>query len=510
MKSLANLKKTAIWITLLALFLKLSGFLRESIVAKVFGVSDNTDGFYLAFAFITLVVAMISGGFNNVFLPLYVKHRKDEPERTEKDANGILNSTVLLFLGITLVGFFLVPYIVPFIYGDMNSTTKQVAVSVTQIFVVFISIIALNGVLDSYLQARRIFVPAQISKVFATLMAAVFALLFAETWGIRSVAYGFVVGTIIGTILQFFYLIRSGYKWTPTIKVDKVFRTAFLALIVPSLLNALVGQLNMFIDKTFASGIGNGAVTYLNNASLIVSIPNAIYATTIAAIIFTMLSDQIDQKKKFQGTFFMGMEISFLTLLPIAAGLLIVGDLAISFIYERGKFTPADTHHTYMALILYLPMIVAQGLQFIVSKSMYARGRTSTIFKISVTTILLNIILNYVFVRLFSYPGLALSSSLVAIYYLVVSAIVVYRDFDKSESLRLFTLVWRGIPPVIIMIVPLYFLRQVPFIHHLYSLWQLAILIPLGVVLYVVSLRVIYREGFNRLLGLVKKRAKKA
>jgi putative peptidoglycan lipid II flippase len=360
--------------------------------------------------------------------------------------------------------------------------------------------------LDSYLQARRIFVPAQISKVFATLMAAVFALLFAKTWGIGSVASGFVVGTILGTILQFIYLIRSGYRWTPTIKVDKVFRTAFLALIVPSLLNALVGQLNMFIDKTFASGIGGGAVTYLNNASLIVSIPTAIYATTIAAIIFTMLSDQIDHKKKFQGTFFMGMEISFLTLLPIAAGLLIVGDLAISFIYERGKFTPNDTHHTYMALILYLPMIVAQGLQFIVSKSMYARGRTSTIFKISVTTILLNIILNYLFVRIFSYPGLALSSSIVAIYYLVVSAVVVYRDFDKSESLKLFTLVWRGIPPVIIMIVPLYFLRQVPLINHLYSLWQLVILIPLGVALYVISLRLIYREGFNRLLGLTKKR----
>ncbi|MFP3472748.1 hypothetical protein R0J90_22095, partial [Micrococcus sp. SIMBA_144] len=69
----SNLKKTAIWITLLALILKLSGFLRESIIAREFGANDYTDGYLIAFSFITLVVALISIGFNNVFLPLYVK-----------------------------------------------------------------------------------------------------------------------------------------------------------------------------------------------------------------------------------------------------------------------------------------------------------------------------------------------------------------------------------------------------------------------------------------------------
>src|SRR5690606_41798224 len=124
-------------------------------------------------------------------------------------------------------------------------------------------------------------------------------------------------------------------------------------LIVPSLLNSVVGQINLFVNKAFASGTGlEGAVTYLNNSQLIVSIPNAIYAATLAAIIFTLMSEQIDDLPKFKDTVFRGMEISFITLVPIAVGLWVVGDAAISFIYERRAFTAADTESTYAALLL--------------------------------------------------------------------------------------------------------------------------------------------------------------
>ncbi|MFL8936303.1 murein biosynthesis integral membrane protein MurJ [Rossellomorea oryzaecorticis] len=506
---MSTLKKTAIWITLLALVLKLSGFLRESIIANEFGANEYTDGYLLAFTFITLIVAMIASGFNNVFLPMYVKNRKENPEQTEKDANGILNSTVLIFLVVTAAGYFLVPYFVPLIFGHMHPVTEDIAVEITQFFFLFMSAIALNGILESYLQARRVFVPSQISKLLATLMGAVFALLFSNMWGIQSLAYGFIFGTVLGAIIQFSFLLKKGFQWQPTLHVNKEFRKAFLALIIPSFLNSIVGQVNMFVDKTFASGTIEGAVTYLNNASLLVSIPNAIYATTIAAIIFTLLSEQIDNPRKFQDTFFMGMEISLLTLLPIAAGLLVVGEAALSFIYERGAFTSEDTQSTYTALLFYLPLIVTQGLQFIVSKSMYARGRTAIIFRISVTTIVVNIILNYFLVKSMGYPGLALSSSIVAVYYLVVSSIVVYKDFEKSEVKRLTSLALRSLPPTIIMVIPLYLLQQLDWFSGLYSLWKLAILVPLGALLYALSLRVFYREGFNRLLELVKKKKKK-
>lgn len=503
---MSRLKKTAIWITMLALVLKLSGFLRESIIANEFGVSKYTDGYVLAFSFVTLALAMISGGFNNVFLPLYVKYKNEHPEEAERNANGIMNMTFLLFLIITITGYFFVPKFVPFLYGAMTEGIEAVAVEVTQIFFLFLSFVALNGILDSYLQGRRVFVPSQISKLLATLMGAVFALLFADIWGINSLAYGFIVGTLLGTCIQFVYLLKSGYRWRPTLKVGKAFRHSFLILLVPSLLNSVVGQINMYVNKVFASS-DTGAVTYLNDSSLLVSIPHTIYGTTIAVIIFTLLSEQVNDRKKFQDTFFMGMELSLITLLPVAVGLFLVGDAAISFIFERGEFTATDTHNTYIALIFYVPMIVTQGLQYIVSKSMYAREKTAIVMRISVTTIALNIFLNWLLFEPFGYPGLALTSSFVSVYYLVVTTIFVYKDFDKHEVHRLWGLIARVLPATILMAVPVYLVKEFTVVGEWYSLFQLAILVPIGAVLYVAGTYVFYRPGFNRLVGLLRKKA---
>lgn len=508
MKDMSKLRRTAFYITFLAILLKLSGFLRESIIARQFGANEYTDGYLLAFSFITLVVAMISGGFNNVFLPLYVKHKKSAPAATEKNANGIMNSTVAVFLLVTVAGFFFVPKLIPYIFGSMHPTTEVITVEITQIFFLFMSAIALNGILESYLQGRRIFVPVQVSKLLATLMGAVFAVLFSEQWGIHSLAYGFVTGIILGIIIQFLFLQRSGFRWEPTLAVEKKFRAAFLVLLFPALLNSVVGQINMFVNKLFASGTIEGAVTYLNNASLLVSIPNAIYATTVAAIIFTLLSEQVDNPKKFQKTVFTGMELSLVSLLPIAVGLFLVGEAAISFVYERGQFTAADTANTYVALMMYVPLIVTQGLQYIVSKSMYARGKTAIILKISSTTILLNVVLNYLLVGPFGYPGLALSSSLVSVYYLSVTSVFVYREFEAEERKRLWNLFMRVVPGTIMMAVPIFLLQRFTGVTELYSLFQLMILVPLGAVLYVGGTYVFYREGFRRVVSLVLKRRK--
>lgn len=502
---MSKLKRTALVITFLAILVKLSGFLRESIIARQFGANEYTDGYLLSFSFITLVVAMISGGFNNVFLPLYVKYKKNNPGIAEKSANGIMNATVLIFFGVTVGGFFFVPSLVPFIFGQMNPTTEQVAIEVTQVFFLFMSAIALNGILESYLQGRRIFVPVQTAKLLATLMGAIFALLFSERWGIHSLAYGFIVGVLLGTVIQFYYLQKSGFRWKPSVKVEKSFQATFLVLLFPALLNSVVGQINMFVNKLFASGTVEGAVTYLNNASLLVNIPNAIYATTVAAIIFTLLSEQVDDTKKFQWTVFRGLELSLITLLPIAVGLLLVGEAAISFVYERGFFTQVDTVNTYVALVMYVPLIVTQGLQYIISKSMYARGKTAIILKISLTTILLNIILNYLLVGPFGYPGLAISASIVSVYYLGVTSYFVLRDFDMEERTRVGTLLVRVLPATVLMAGPLYLVMRYTRVDELYSLLQLVILIPLGAVLYIGGTYVFYREGFRRVVGLVRK-----
>ncbi|MFJ7934356.1 murein biosynthesis integral membrane protein MurJ [Sporosarcina sp. NPDC096371] len=502
---MSRLKQAALWTTALALVLKLSGFVREAISAKEFGVTAETSAYALAFAFITLIVAMISTGFNNVFLPMYVKRRKAGLDDGDSNANALLNWTMIIFGGVSLLGWFFADAFVPLIYGHMSPELEALSVEMTQIFFAFMTIIALSGVLDSYLQSRRIFVPSQVAKLLATLMAALFALFFSDVWGIFSLVYGFIAGTMIGVLIQIIALARSDYKWRPEFKMEREFKMAFLVLIVPSLLNSVVGQVNLFVNRSFASGTGDTAVTYLDKASLIISIPNAIYATTLAAIIFTLMSEQTENVAKFRDTTFRGMEISLVTLLPIAVGLLVVGDAAISFLYERGEFTATDTANTHLALLLYLPIIVFQGMQLILSKSMYARGKTAVVFRISVTTIAINFLLNWLLVDKYGYPALAISATVVSIYYFTVSMVVVYRDLGIAEFKRFARMSWRVVVPAIVMGLAVWGLKSVTGAGDWYSLWQLAVLVPFGVAVYAVMVRLFYKEGFNRFVGLLRR-----
>lgn len=500
---MASLKKAALWTTVLALLLKLSGFIRESVIASQFGISAETDGYNLAFGFITLVVAMIATGFNNVFLPMYVKRRANgEPDT---NANALLNWTVILFVIISIVGWLLAKDFVPFIYGNMSEEVEVIAVKITQIFFLFMTMIALSGLLESYLQSRRIFVPTQLAKLLATLCSAVFALFFSDVWGIYAVAYGFVFGTVLGAAIQSFYLIRSDYQWRPDLKMESDFRKAFIILIIPSLLNSVVGQFNLFVNRFFASGIGEGPVTILSYSSLITSIPPAIYSISLAAIIFTLMSEQVEKIDQFKQTFFRGMELSLVILLPVAIGLIVVGDSVISFIYERGAFTANDTQLVYVALLLYVPTIVFQGMQLMLSKSMYARGKTVVVFRISVTTILVNFFMNWLLVDRYGYPALAVSASVVSIYYFVVSMIVVYKDLGMSEFKKFMKMSVRVIPPAFLMGIVVWGVKYIFDTEDWYSLIELTVLVPIGIIVYVITLRVFHREGFNRILRLVKR-----
>lgn len=501
---MASLKRAALWTTALALLVKLSGFIRESVIARQFGISAETDGYNLAFGFITLVVAMIATGFNNVFLPMYVKRRGEGAGDT--NANALLNWTMVIFAVISVLGWAFAEAFVPFIYGNMTVEVEVIAVNITQIFFAFMTMIALSGLLESYLQSSRIFVPSQMAKLLATLFSALFALFFSDVWGIYAVAYGFVFGTVVGALIQTFYLIRSDYQWRPDVRMESDFRKAFIVLIIPSLLNSVVGQVNLFVNRFFASGIGEGPVTILSYSSLITSIPTAIYGTTLAAIIFTLMSEQVSKIDEFKQTFFRGMELSLITLLPIAVGLGIVGDAVISFIYERGEFTAEDTQLVYVALLLYLPIIVFQGMQLILSKSMYARGKTAVVFRISVTTILVNFIMNWLLVDVFGYPALAVSASVVSIYYFAVSMVVVYKDLGVAEFKRFVRMSVRVVVPAAVMGLVVWGVKVMTGAEDWYSLVELAVLVPIGAVVYSVVLKLVYPVGFNRLLGMVKRR----
>src|SRR5690606_13557715 len=156
----------------------------------------------------------------------------------------------------------------------------------------------------------------------------------------------------------------------------------------------------------------------------------------------------------------------------------------------------------------YLPIIIFQGMQLILSKSMYARGKTAVVFRISVTTIAVNLLLNWLLVDRYGYTALAFAASVVSIYYFTVSRIVVYKDLGWDQLRRFGTTAWRILIPAVVMGAVVWGAKQLLGAEDWYSLIQLAVLVPLGIIVYAVMLRIVHPHGFKRFLGLARRRKK--
>lgn len=501
---MSSLKKSGIIIVILSLFVKLIGFLRESIIAKQFGASEVTDGYLIAFSVVTLVVIMTSEGFNSVFLPLFLKEKQKNEAHGMRTASALLNRMIAGLVVLTVVMYVLIPILIPLIFQKAPPETEKMIIELTQFFTLFLTFISLNGMFESYLQAYRSFIPTQIARLLATITAVVFAILFADIWGIYSLAYGFITGTFLGILCQLYFLIgKYKFKYELSFSMDPTFKQQFLALFFPAILSAVVGQINVFVDKIFSSGTIKGAVTYLNNSSLLISIPNAIFASTIVAIIFTLLSEQTGQLQQFQKIFSRGIKITAILLMPITAGFIVLGLPIIQFVYERGAFSHADSLQTLQAFYVYLPLILIQGFQYIVLKAMYAKGQTRIIFFLSTITIILNIVFNYFFIQWFGYLGTALSSTMIAFFFLLASMWVLTREFEAGQLWMNSKIILQSAIPALFMGVPLYFMQQLAFIENLMPIVNIVITGILGIVLYTVGLRYFYKDGFLEVMELV-------
>ena len=155
------------------------------------------------------------------------------------------------------------------------------------------------------------------------------------------------------------------------------------------------------------------------------------------------------------------------------------------------------------------PLIITQGLILIPIKAMYAIGATKQLLKISSTTIILNVVLNYALLEWMGYPGVALSSSLVSFYYITLVSRAIYKEMPDGEAARLIQLIRNMILPMIVMAVPILLIQFFTPIEQLYSLYQLSILVPIGALFYGVGLYLFYREGFYQILEVVRKRKSK-
>jgi putative peptidoglycan lipid II flippase len=145
--------------------------------------------------------------------------------------------------------------------------------------------------------------------------------------------------------------------------------------------------------------------------------PIGVFGVAIATATLPAISRQaaLQELGDFRRTLASSLRLAFVLTIPSAVGLMVLGRPIIALIYERGRFGPEDSAHTANALACYAIGLAGYAAIRILAPAFYALGDSKTPMRISLLSMVLNFVMNWLLVHRFHERGLALSTSAVAI-----------------------------------------------------------------------------------------------
>jgi len=425
-----NLLRAASTVSLLTLASRVTGLVREQLIAASFGASAATDAFNVAFRLPNLFRRLFAeGAFSQAFVPLLGATREREGEAaTRALVDAVATVLTLALLVVCLLGVAAAPVLVWLIGSGLERFDTAVALTRWMFpYIGFMSLVALAaGILNTY---KRFAVPAA-TPVLLNLSVIAAAWLLAprmSAWGLDPI-YALAVGVMLGGVLQLAVqlpaLSRLGLLPRLALAPARVAAAwrhpgmrQVLRQMAPALLGVSVAQLSLLINTQIATHVGVGAVSWLTYADRLMEFPTALLGVALGVVLLPQLSARSarDDAEGYSGLIDWGLRLVLLGTLPCALALLLFPQALVAVLYHYGAFTAQDVAQTVRALQGYGVGLLGLVAVKILAPAFYARQDIRTPVKIAIVSLVATQAMNLVLVPWLGHAGLALSIGLAAL-----------------------------------------------------------------------------------------------
>jgi putative peptidoglycan lipid II flippase len=428
---------------------RILGLARDQVLAYYFGAGDAMDAFRVAFRVPNLVRDLFAeGAMSAAFVPTFTRELTLEGKpRAWRLANSVMTSLVLATGGLVLLGIaFAEPLVRLYAVGFDDIPGKvELTVALARIMTPFLTLVALAAVCMGMLNALgHFFVPALSPAMFnmATIVMTVALVPFASDLGVQPivlVAIATLVGGLGQLLIQLPPLRREGYGYRPALDLRDPALGRVLLLMGPGTIGMAATQINVFVNTQFASNEGTGAISWLDYAFRVMYLPIGLFGVSIAAASTPALSRlaATNDAAQMRSTIASAIGLMLALNIPATLGLIALAGPIVALIFEHGKFTSADTTATARALQLYAIGLVGYSIVRIVSPTFYALHRSRIPVIASMASVIVNVILNIVLVRVMGFAGLALGTSVAAMVNAALQVVMLRQALGGIEGARI-------------------------------------------------------------------------
>lgn len=416
---------------------KILSYLWEAILAAFLGATDQADAFYMTTSIFGILYPILDLGIWKVFLPTY---KSKLVENKEKKAEDIANTAVTLFLilSVALVLFLIVfaKPLVALMAPGFDPEKRKITVHYLKLSAPAYLLMATASVVGAMLQSREKFLGSQIREIGTHVSKIVFIFIFYRFFGIYAAVTAMIVGSVFRLIIQLPFI---NWKWKFRLNFD--FKDPDIAPMIKGLpsvaITATIAHINSLIDKIIASGTVSGAVSCLNYGNKLLHVFSGTISTAIATAVYPSIIQHIAKREEdklqvlLKNVF---CALMFFTI-PISIFCFLFSTELVTVAFQRGAFDADATTLTAGVFVGYCLGMLFLAVTTVITNVFYGFGDTKISMYVSIVEIVLNILFNLLFVRLWGVTGLAYATSVSAIISLAIRLLYLkkYIKFDYSS-----------------------------------------------------------------------------
>jgi putative peptidoglycan lipid II flippase len=403
-----SILKSASIISLVTVASRILGYVRDQRITLLLGTSFSADAYVLAYRIPNLFRRLVAeGSMTASFIPVFTSYMREKSKEEVWDfANRLFWTLSLVVAVITILGMVFSPIVVHLFSGE--NVARDQAVDLNRIIFPYLFFISLAALAMGILNCFHIFGLPAATPVLLNVATIIFSV--GIVWRhFKDPATSLAVGVLVGGVLQFLIqvpsLVRKGMDFKFGISFSHPAIRDVARLMIPRLFGIGIGQINLLVDTRFAtaSRMPHGSLAALYVADRVMELVLGGYAIAVATAILPMMSHQAaardyDSLKK---TLSFSVRIVAFITIPAALGLMILREPIIRVLFQHGQFVAESTRLTARALLYYAVGLPALASVKLIVPAFYSTRDTKTPVIIASISLVLNVVLNIVFLEFF-------------------------------------------------------------------------------------------------------------
>ncbi len=416
--------RSGVVVSAMTMISRVFGLVRDMVIAYFFGAASGADAFFLAFRIPNFFRRLFGeGAFSQAFVPVLSEFREN---RTREEVRELINKTTgslgLVLAGVTLVGILaaglLISVFAPgFLYQE-DVTRFELASEMLRLTFPYLLLISMTALSGAILNTWGRFAVPSFTPVLLNLSLIACAVFLSPRMQepVLALAWGVLIAGVAQLCFQLPFLAREKVLPVPQIGFNHPGVRKVMALMLPVVFGASVGQVNLLVDTLLASFLPTGTLSWLYYSDRLLELPLALFGITIATVILPGLSREHARgsSREFSETLNWAMKLVFVFGAPATVALVFLADELIATLFYQGEMTRRDVYMTGLSLAAYGLGLLGHMLVRVLAPGYFARQDTKTPVRYGIIALVANIVLNLALVWHFQHMGLALATSLSA------------------------------------------------------------------------------------------------